>query len=310
MPLALILSSHVAASRVGGFPQALALAQWGIDPVLIPTVLFGRRPGRGAPPGGGAVDPALFRGMLDGAEAHGAFGWADVAITGYFASADQVRAAAGAIDRIRAADRTGAFRSAPTVVVDPIMGDAPDGLYVQVEVAEAIAAELLPRADLLTPNLWELRRLTGAPAETPADVAEAARTLGRPVLVTSVPAGPGRTGAVYADRSQALHLVHAEVPGTPHGTGDVVAAILAAAVVNGQGPAEAAEAAIRGVAECVLAAAQWRAPELPIVALGPRLRTPTASVSVQRLAERERGNSPAVRSPAERGSGLGAKRPD
>jgi pyridoxine kinase len=66
MPLALILSSHVAGSRVGGFPQALALAQWGIDPVLVPTVLFGRRPGRGSPPGGGPVEDALFRGCWTG----------------------------------------------------------------------------------------------------------------------------------------------------------------------------------------------------------------------------------------------------
>ena len=283
MPLALILSSHVAGSRVGGFPQALVLSQWGIDPVLVPTVLFGRRPSRGAAPGGGAVEDAVFRGMLEGAEAHGLFGLFDTVITGYFASADQVRAAAGAIDAIRAAGRAGAFRPAVTVVVDPIMGDAPDGLYVREEVAHAIAAELLPRANLLTPNMWELRRLTGAQAETPAAVAEAARTLGRPVLVTSVPAGPGRIGAVYADEVQALLFSHAEIPDTPNGTGDVVAAVFAAATVDGAPAAEAAAAAIRAVAECVFAAADWRAPELPIVALGARLRTPTAEVAVERL---------------------------
>ncbi len=283
MPLALILSSHVAGSRVGGFPQALALAQWGIDPVLVPTVLFGRRPGRGAPPGGGPVDDGLFRGMLEGVEAHGLLGLFDTVVTGYFASADQVGAAAVLIDRIRAADRTGAFGSAFTVVVDPIMGDAPDGLYVREEVADAIAAELLPRANLLTPNLWELRRLSGAEAGTPAAAAAAARSLGRPVLVTSVPTGPGRIGAVYADEVQALLFSHSEAPDTPHGTGDVVAAVLAAAIVDGAAAAAAAESAIRAVAECVFAAAAWRAPELPVVALGPRLRTPTAEVRVQPL---------------------------
>ena len=47
MPLALILSSYVAAARVGGGAQQFALAPFGIDPVLVPTVLFGRSPARG-----------------------------------------------------------------------------------------------------------------------------------------------------------------------------------------------------------------------------------------------------------------------
>ena len=49
MASALIMSSHVASSRVGGSVQALALAQFKIDPILAPTVLYGRHPGWGAP---------------------------------------------------------------------------------------------------------------------------------------------------------------------------------------------------------------------------------------------------------------------
>ena len=63
MHTALILSSYVAASRVGGMAQALALAALGIDPVVVPSVLFGRHPGRGAP-GGGAVSIETFDGVL------------------------------------------------------------------------------------------------------------------------------------------------------------------------------------------------------------------------------------------------------
>lgn len=283
MPLALILSSFVAGSRVGGFPQALVLQTFGVDPVLVPTVLFGRRPGRGQAPGGGPVEAATFRGMLEGVEANGLFGLFDAAITGYFASAEQVEAAASAIDGVRGAARHGAFGPALTVVVDPIMGDEPDGLYVGEEVAEAIGRELLPRANLLTPNLWELRRLTGAAAASPRDVAEAARSLGRPVLVTSVPLGEGRIGAVYADETQAFLFSHAQEAEVPNGTGDVVAAVLAANMIEGAAAPLAAERAIRAAAETVFAAVEWRAPELPIVALGARLRSPTAAVEVERL---------------------------
>ena len=47
MAVALILSSSVAASRIGGQAQALALAALGIDPILIPTVQFGAGPHKG-----------------------------------------------------------------------------------------------------------------------------------------------------------------------------------------------------------------------------------------------------------------------
>ena len=106
MPLALILSSHVASSRVGGFVQALAFAQLKVDPIVVPTVLYGRHPGHGAP-GGAAVPVEAFQGVLDGVEANGLFGLVDILITGYFTSAAQVRVAAKTIDAVRAASRQG-----------------------------------------------------------------------------------------------------------------------------------------------------------------------------------------------------------
>jgi pyridoxine kinase len=284
MPLAIVLSSFVAGSRVGGFPQALVMAAWAIDPVLVPTVLFGRRPGQGVAPGGAPVDDAVFRGVLAGFEATGLLGRADAIVTGYFASAAQVEAAAGLIDRARGADRAGAYGPRTHIVVDPIMGDDPDGLYVRPEVAEAVERLLVPRADVVTPNAWELRRLTGGGGATGADdLAERARRLGRPVLVTSTPAGVGRIGGMFVDGERTDLISHERRAAVPNGTGDVVAAVLAAHLIEGDPPGRAAERAIRAVAEVVQAVDAWGAEELPVVALGARLRTPTAPVRVERL---------------------------
>ena len=79
MPTALILSSHVASSQVGGTVQALALAAFRVDPVLAPTVLYGRHPGWGAP-GGAAVPVEAFEGMLDGIEANGVIARTEAAV--------------------------------------------------------------------------------------------------------------------------------------------------------------------------------------------------------------------------------------
>jgi len=272
MPRVLILSSYVAASRVGGGAQALALARLGIEPILVPTVLFGRHPGHG-PPGGRAVEPEVFEAMLGGIEAQGLFGALDAVITGHFSSAEQVAIAVEALARVK--------RAAPAccVIVDPIMGDADKGLYVREPVAEAIAAELVPDADILAPNAWELARLSGAPFEGPQGAVAAARALGRPTLVSSVAEGEA-IAVAYIDAREAWLAVHPRRRTAPKGTGDLLTAVFAAALVEGRAPPEALALAAGAVAEAVEVAAA--VDELPIDAL-PTALAPSPRVTLRRL---------------------------
>ena len=101
MPLALILSSFVAASRIGGAAQQFVLAAHKIDPVLAPTVMFGRSPALGGQ--GEVTGPEVFRRMLADIEADAVFGLVDLVITGHFSSPEQVEIAAAMLERIQAA---------------------------------------------------------------------------------------------------------------------------------------------------------------------------------------------------------------
>jgi len=242
-PRVLIISSHVATSDVGGAAQVVALERVGVRTVLVPTVLFGRHPGLGAP-GGGPVDLATFEGLLGGIEAAGVFETLSAVITGYFASADQVAAAARAVRTIAAVG------PAARLVVDPIMGDRETGLYVREAVACALAAELAPRAWLITPNAWELERLTGrAVVDAPSAVA-AARAHGGAVLVSSVDCG-GDIGVVYADLACAWLASHARRTNAPKGTGDLLTVRFVAANLEGASAREALETSVRAVADYV-----------------------------------------------------------
>jgi pyridoxine kinase len=273
MPTVLILSSHVASSRVGGGAQALALARLGIEPVLIPTVLFGRHPGWGAP-GGGPVEARTMQAMLDAVAYQGLFERTDAVICGYFARPEQVTLAARAMDFVRAANPNA------RLVVDPIMGDAGKGLYVSAEVAEAIADALVPRAHLVAPNAWELCRLSGLPVFDARSALRAAHALGKPVLASSIEAGE-EIGVLYADADQAILATHARMGAAPNGVGDLLTALFAAGLIQRMAPKQALTCALGGVAEAIATSSGQR--ELPICALPAELAG-SSRVRIEALA--------------------------
>jgi pyridoxine kinase len=281
VPVALILSSFVSAARIGGGAQQYVLAAHKIDPVLTPTVMYGRSPAKGAQ--GEVTAPDVLRRMLADVEADAIFGLVDLFITGHFSSAEQVEIAAGTIERVRAANREGAFRGRPVMVVDPILGDAPGGLYVKAEVADALARRLVPLADWITPNVWELGYLTGETVTDAASAAAAVRKLGARALVTSVPAGADEIGLLFVDGDEAILFAHPKLARAPNGTGDLVTASFGAGLVEGLTPAKAADRTARAAAETVKAAFAWGSTELPIVALADRLVSPTAEVRIQKI---------------------------
>ena len=281
MPLALVLSSFVAASRIGGAAQQYVLAAHKIDPVLAPTVMFGRTPARGGK--GEVTQPDVFRRMLGDIEADALFGLVDLIITGHFSDPEQVEIAAGVVERVRTAERNDAWGARPLVLVDPVLGDAPKGLYVKHDVAEVVERRLIPLADWITPNLWELGFLADARLDTAEQARDAVRKLGKPALVTSAPAGDGEIGLLYVDKEEAMLFAHPKRATAPNGTGDLVTASFGAGLVEGRDPRDAAERAARAAAETVAMAEAWKSPELPIVAMADRIVNPTAEVRIERL---------------------------
>jgi pyridoxine kinase len=194
-----------------------------------------------------------------------------------------VELACGAIAEIREAALSGG-RRAPIVLVDPILGDHPKGLYVKPEVAAQVAQRLVPLADWITPNLFELSHLAGREITDLADAAAAAKALGKPSLVTSAPAGEGETGALLCTPSETVLFAHSRLDQAPNGTGDLVAAVFGAGLADGLPAATAAKRAVGAVAEALEAARAANATDLPIVSLGEGLARPAAPLRIERLA--------------------------
>ena len=66
--------------------------------------------------------------------------------------------------------RVRAHRADAAYFCDPVLGDDPKGLYIAEEAARALAAKLVPLADVIFPNRFELAWLSSQPV---TDVASA-----------------------------------------------------------------------------------------------------------------------------------------
>jgi pyridoxine kinase len=276
MPLVLVISSFVAASRVGGGIAPYVLGPMKVDHVHVPTSLFGRHPGWG-PPGGAPVEADVMAGMLEGIEANGLFSLVDAVVTGHFSRPEQVKVAAGAIAMVRAAPRGKGHASAPDrpiVIVDPVMGDVAPGLYIRPETEAALLADLVPLADVLAPNLWEFARLTGtamSALRTAEDVAHAARGRGGRWLISSVPSPEG-IGVLHVDGDAAMLAETAKVAGRiPNGTGDMLTLRFAGGLVSGFGADSSLADATGATHEVIARTIGWAGTELSLAACSDRL---------------------------------------
>jgi len=255
----LALSSRVASGHVGLSAIEPALQRLGHEVIGLPTILLSNHPGRQRA-SGMRIDPAVLEQMLETLEANGRLDDVDAVLTGYLPSAAHVGVATAAIERCRA-------KAKPVVVLcDPVLGDDPKGLYIDPAAAAAIRSELLPRADIVTPNRFELAWLTGSTVTGPGDAITAARSLPvRHVVATSI---------VYSDQQLATILVTAkntEVATVQrretaaNGTGDLLSALFLAGLLQTPGRyARALHDAVNAVDDVLTASAD--AGELCLVA--------------------------------------------
>jgi pyridoxine kinase len=222
----LSISSQVAYGPVGNSASVPALQATGFTVSQIPTIILSNHPGLGKP-SGVKLPAAEIEAILKSLEALGALDTCVGVMTGYFASADQIKVAASFIRKMKEKN------ASLYVLVDPILGD--DGsLYVSNEVATAIRDELLPLASCITPNCFELGWLSGKPVSTKAEVLIAATHLPcKEILATSIPLNADNLATLAITGSECAETISPVKPSVPHGTGDFLAGLYFAARLNG-----------------------------------------------------------------------------
>ena len=270
-PTILSISSQVAYGHVGNAAIVPALQALGCEVLALPTVLLAHHPGHGTPKGR-TVPAEEVAALLEGLEQVGALAKARAVLTGYLGLPGTASVAADAVARVRR------HRPDALYVCDPVIGDG-GRVYVREGVEDAIRERLLPLADVLTPNHFELERLAGRPVTTLDQAVAAARGLvalgPRIVVVTTLEheqasSGQIETLAVSADAAWIVATPRLER--VPRGSGDLMAALLLGHLALGMALPDALARAASAV-YAVLAASVGE-PEMRLVAERDRLVHP------------------------------------
>lgn len=224
----LSIQSHVAYGHAGNSAAVFPLQRLGHEVYPVLTVTFSNHTGYGTTRGP-LIAPADVAEVINGVEERGAFPTIDAVLSGYQGAEAVGEVILNAVARVKAANPAAIY------CCDPVMGDTGRGFYVRDGIPEFMRDNVIPRADIATPNQFELEFLAGMPVVTQVDLLAAVETVRasgpRTVLVTSV-----LTTDTPADSIQMVCVSDAGswvvttpmLPLTVRGGGDATAAIFLA----------------------------------------------------------------------------------
>jgi pyridoxine kinase len=227
------IQSQVAYGHVGNSAALFPLQMHGIDVMAVPTTLLSNRPGYPTIRGR-VLDAELVADLLLGIEERGAVDGCRMILSGYLGSPEIATVVADFVARAGARN--------PTLLYccDPVLGDRDRGLFVHAAIPPLVRDRLCPLADILTPNHFEFEYLVGANATTSSQMIAQAQTLlargPSTVVITSAELSDtpdGQIETLAVERSQSWRVRTPRLPISPSGTGDLFAALFAAARVRG-----------------------------------------------------------------------------
>jgi pyridoxine kinase len=229
----LSIQSHVVYGYAGNTAAVFPMQRLGREVWAINTVEFSNHTGYGSWKGkvlGGELAEELVAGL----EERGVLPQCEAVLSGYMGDAAVGRAITGAVKKVRSV--------APKALYccDPVMGDVGRGFYVKPDIPDIFRNELVPLADIITPNQFELEALTGIETQ---DIDNARRAIDiihekgpGIVLVTSYHDGKmsgsaardeRRIGMLASDKNGVYSISTPELPigASMAGSGDITASV-------------------------------------------------------------------------------------
>ncbi|MFM8607534.1 MAG: pyridoxal kinase PdxY [Hyphomicrobiales bacterium] len=274
MPI-LSIQSHVVYGHVGNAAAVFPLQRMGFEVWPLHTVQFAAHTGYG-PPKGRVFDAAMIDEVMEGLAARPDFSTCEAVLSGYLGSVESAGAVLRAVERVKRANAEALY------CCDPVMGDEGKGFYVKPDMPDFIREHIAPRADILTPNLFELEALTGLRARSHSEIKTAIQkihTMGpRIVLVTSAITDDTPSDHFDMIVSDGLLIYRLRTPRldlVPNGAGDLTASLFLGRYLVDHDVAKALSHAASSVYGVLKKTKSLNAPELALIAAQDEFKSPS-----------------------------------
>jgi pyridoxine kinase len=279
----LSIQSHVAYGHAGNSASVFPLQRLGRDVWPVMTVLFSNHTGYGDWRGP-LVAAADVADVIRGIEDRGVLPDCEAVLSGYQGAEDVGAVILDAVATVKGHNPDAVY------CCDPVMGDVGRGMFVRPGIPEFMREQVVPAADLVTPNHFELDYLADTTTTTSEELlaaADAIRATGPSVvLVTSVivdDTPDDRLDVVAVSAEGAWRTRTPRLSVSPQGAGDLTTAVFLANHLGGR-PLDAVLAATTSsVFAVVEATEQSGRREMQIVQAQERLANPRLEFQPERL---------------------------
>ena len=279
----LSIQSSVAYGHVGNSAATFPLMRLGVEVWPVITVHFSNHTGYGAWRGP-LLAPGDVADVVAGIADRGVLGRVDAILSGYQGAAEMGAEILQAVRLVRKENPAAIY------CCDPVIGDIGRGIYVRPGIPEFMRDQVVPAADVVTPNHFELDFLTGRTTTTLAEVLGAARELQqrgpKVVLVTStVLEGdhPDEINMLVVSADGAWQVTTPRLERNFTGSGDLTAALFLAHLLNSETPGHAVGATADAVYSLLRRTAELESAELALVAAQQELVDPSHHFEVRQL---------------------------
>lgn len=282
----LSIQSHVVYGYAGNKSAVFPMQLLGVDVWALNTVQFSNHTQYGK--WTGMVIPKeqigeIIRGIDEIGELHKC----DAMVSGYIGSAEQVEEIINAFQKIKAKNPNAIY------LCDPVMGHPDKGCIVADGVREGLIELAMPQADIMTPNLVELRELTGLTVENFDQAVDAVKVIlskgPKKVLVkhlSKVGQDPSKFEMLLATQEGIWHInrpLH-KFAKEPVGVGDLTAGLFLANLLNGKSDIAAFEHTANAVNDVMATTYQHSTYELQLIAARDLIVKPTSNYQAVQIA--------------------------
>ena len=277
----LSIQSSVAYGHVGNSAAVFPLQRLGHEVWPVLTVHFSNHTGYGAWRGP-LLSSADVASVIMGIDERGVLGEVDAVLSGYQGAEDMGAVILNAVARVKALNPGAVY------CCDPVLGDVDRGFFVRPGIPEFMRDHVVPAADIVTPNHFELDFLTGRSTTTLPEVLAAiadVQAMGPShVLVTSALPHDDSMQVIAASPEGVWAVATPQLPITPSGCGDLAAALYLAHLTTTGSPASALAATTSSVFAVLEKTLLSGSREIQLVAAQDAIADPPMTFLVRQLA--------------------------